>query len=835
MVMSTFGNKSIIIFCFLQVFLFKNAGAEEYAEFDTSFLRRSGLSSNSLDIQRFFWGASATPGIYPSALYVNDKYVTDINLHVETDEGSNTTYPCINNYVLNKIDFNKARLSEDFLDLVESKECIDISRFIVDASASFDSSEYRLNVVIPQIYMSRKVRDSVDPNTWEQGINGLIFDYNINAYNSNNDGNQYQSVYSAINTGFNYEGWYFRQNGNFSWSDTSGSQYTSLNAYVMRDIPNWRSRVILGQSYTKGSLFDSLPFTGIQLFSEDRMLPRSQRGYAPEIRGIASTTAKVVVRQNDQIIYETTVSPGEFLINDLYPTGFGGDLNVTVTEADGSEHYFSVPYTAMADLLRPEFSRYSMVVGQYRNSGFLSNPLFIEGTYQRGVTNWFTGYGGFQVNPNYYALQLGTAIGTDIGAFSFDITQAFSIMPQEYEEQSGQSFQFKYSKNISQTGSNLSLAAYRFSTEGYLDFKSAMSARDYILRGENYTDLNRSKNRFVLTATQDLPTNFGQLYISSLFETYWNTTDDNRQYQLGYNNQYKQLLWGINISRTESDLGMDQTNYTLNFTLPLGTSDSYISPNLRSSINFDSNGNQRQQVSITDTVGENNQWNYGLTASNSNQGNGTTGDINVGYRSSYSSLNMNYSVGENYQSQSVGLSGSMIAHAGGVTLSPYIGTTYGLIEAKGAEGASVSGYPGVKIDGNGYAIVPNMNPYEVNSVGIDPKGISDDIELVTTSQNVAPNANAIALLKYETKYGRAVLINTKYRNNPVPFGATVLDEAGHNVGLVGQNGQIYARVEKDAGTLWVLWGTKVDDKCHINYEINDNKSRLPKLNAICEG
>lgn len=830
--MSLYRNKVLYPLCFFQFFFIENALSNDYAEFDPAFLQMK--SNTTLDVQRFYWGANVNPGVYPSSLYINGKYKKDINLVIEGDDKSKNTYPCIDDYVLSNVDFDKQRVPAGFLSTLEKQECFDITKFIPDATVVFDSNESRLDIEIPQIYMMRKIRGSVDPTSWDKGINGFLFDYNLNAYNRSSNGESYQSVYSSLNTGFNFEGWYFRQNGNFNWSDNTGVQYTSLNAYVMKDIPSWRSRVVIGQSYTKGRLFDSLPFTGIQLFSEDRMLPSSQRGYAPEIRGIASTSARVIVRQNNQIIYETTVSPGEFLINDLYPTGFGGDLNVTVMEADGSEHYFSVPYTAMADLLRPEFSRYSLVAGQYRNTGFLSAPMFMEGTYQRGLTNSLTGYGGFQINPNYYAFQLGSAIGTSMGAFSFDVTQAFSIMPEGYESQSGQSFQFKYSKNISQTGSNLSLAAYRFSTEGYLDFKNAMNTRDYILRGENFDNINRSKNRFIVTATQDLPTNWGQFYISSLYETYWNVGDANRQYQLGYNNQYKSLLWGVNISRNETDRGIEQTTYTLNLSLSIGTESTFFSPILRSSVSYDSDGNQRQLLGITDTVGENNQWNYGVTASHANKGIGSTADLNLGYRSPYSTLNMNYSAGKNYQGQSVGLSGSMIAHSGGLTVSPYTGSTYGLVEAKGAEGASISGYPGVKVDGSGYAIVPNMNPYEMNSVGIDPKGTSDSIELVTTSQNVAPNANAIALLKYQTKYGKAILISSKYNNKPVPFGATVMDEFGNNVGLVGQNGQIYVRVEHDSGTLRVSWGDRSIDECEIIYQTNETNSRLLKLNAICE-
>jgi hypothetical protein len=39
------------------------------------------------------------------------------------------------------------------------------------------------------------------------------------------------------------------------------------------------------------------------------MLPYSQRGYAPVIRGVASSNAVVSVRQNGYLIYQQNVAP----------------------------------------------------------------------------------------------------------------------------------------------------------------------------------------------------------------------------------------------------------------------------------------------------------------------------------------------------------------------------------------------------------------------------------------------------------------------------------------------------------------------------------------------
>ncbi|NHX33298.1 fimbria/pilus outer membrane usher protein, partial [Escherichia coli] len=116
--------------------------------------------------------------------------------------------------------------------------------------------------------------------------------------------------------------------------------------------------------YTDGNLFDSIGLRGAKLTTDDNMYPDGMTTYAPEIRGIAQSNALVTIRQNGNIIYQTTVSPGPFSLNDVYPSGYGNDLNVTVKEADGSETNFSVPYSSLAQLLRPGFTRYQIAGGK---------------------------------------------------------------------------------------------------------------------------------------------------------------------------------------------------------------------------------------------------------------------------------------------------------------------------------------------------------------------------------------------------------------------------------------------------------------------------------------
>jgi outer membrane usher protein len=124
------------------------------------------------------------------------------------------------------------------------------------------------------------------------------------------------------------------------------------------------------------------------------MFPDGMRSYAPEIRGVAQSNALVTVRQGSNIIYQTTVPPGPFTLQDVYPSGYGNDLEVSVKEADGSVQVFSVPYASVAQLLRPGMTRYALSAGKVDDNSLRNKPMLYQATWQRGLNNMFTGYTG---------------------------------------------------------------------------------------------------------------------------------------------------------------------------------------------------------------------------------------------------------------------------------------------------------------------------------------------------------------------------------------------------------------------------------------------------------
>ncbi|AUO64335.1 pilus assembly protein PapC [Citrobacter freundii complex sp. CFNIH2] len=811
----------------------------EDIEFESTFVKLP--AGQKVDLSRFASGTNVLPGIYKVGVTLNKHLLTVAEIEFKATDSKKVT-PCIPVTVLNLIDFKKEQISFNQWDtLTADAQCIDMKKIVPEATLEFDNQAQQLNISVPQIMINNLPRGSVPSSMWDSGIPALMLSYNMNAYQSQSSGYESKTYYSSINSGLNIGSWYLRHNGSYNWAEGTGGRYTVLNTFLQHDLPQISGRMLAGQSYTSGQLFDTVPITGLQVASDERMLPQSQRGYAPEIRGVAKTNAKVTVKQGGATIYETTVSPGAFVINDLYPTGYGGNLDVTIEEADGSQQNFSMPYAAVSQLLRPGSQRYSISLGQLRNDSVSDDPSLIEATYQRGFTNMITGYGGVQANQDYQAIKLGMALGLPVGALAFDVTQSEARLPSPQQEKlSGQSYELSYSKLINETNSNITLAAYRFSSSGYMDYMTAMESIQAIHDGEDRNTIQRQKNRFTVTISQGLPEEWGQIYLSGSLEDYWDQDNLNRQYQFGYSNRYKQLNYSINVSRSQDAWGESQTSFYLNLSFPLWESHSsnYV-PQMSLSYSQDTRGGSNEQAMISGSAGATNQYSWNVSGSHDSN-TASSGSVGGSYRGGIAQLSGSYSKGADYHSTSLGMSGSLVAHSGGITASPYTGDTFTLVEAKGAEGATIPSYPGISVDRFGYALLPATNPYQMSDVIIDPKGTSHNVELDSTSQKIVPRYGAVVKVGFNADRGTPILITSTLNGQPLPFGADVFDEHDHSVGIVAQGGVIYARVADQKGTLRVKWGDDISASCSVSYmlaltESEDQPSEhtIQRFNKTC--
>lgn len=217
-----------------------------------------------------------------------------------------------------------------------------------------------------------------------------------------------------------------------------------------------------------------MAFTGVKLETDQRMWPQSRRGYAPEIRGTASTPSRVVVKQNGRTLYETSVPQGPFVLDDLPNTAWDGDLQVEITGADNKKSSYTVPYASVPLSLRPGVWRYGLVAGKTRDYS-AADGLFTDFTLERGMTNLLTANGALRIGDDYQALLMGGVLATSMGAFGVDVTGSRARIASQ--TMSGWRLQTNWSKTFTPTGTHVALAGYRYSTEGYRDYGDVLGER----------------------------------------------------------------------------------------------------------------------------------------------------------------------------------------------------------------------------------------------------------------------------------------------------------------------------------------------------------------------
>ena len=826
-----------------------DASAIEGVQFDDTVLMKS--PGEHINTARFEHGSPVAPGTYTVDLYVNGDWVAHTNVRFAAAPGSLSATACFDQALVGRIGLDSSALSEAGkaeMAKVLAGGCADLAQLVQGAKQTFDMSEFRLDLSIPQVALVRNPRGYVNPELWDRGVTAATLGYNASTYQTTNNGRSSNQGYISLNAGFNIDGWQFRNTSSYNWQSGQSDKFQNIATYVQRDLPSIRSVLTMGDTFTDGAVFNSIGIRGVQVATDDRMLPDSLRGYAPVIRGVAMSNAHVTVTQNGNTIYETNVAPGEFAINDLYATGYGGSLTVVVTEADGSKHSFVVPYASVVQLLRPGIWRVNLVAGQVRDAMVSQHNDIVQATVQHGINNVVTGYFGVVAAQNYAAELVGAAFNTPIGAVSMDLTQANAQIPGE-RYVNGQSFRLSYSKELPDTNSSIAVAAYQFSSRGFWSLNDALIARqdsgykttaDFLASGQGEyvpTLLDRQRNQMQLTFNQALGASGGSIYLVGSAVNYWNRSGVTGQAQLGYNNTLH--LGGVNLTyslsasrQREAETGQMTNQVFASISMPLGRSVHAPMLSLNAS-HMDGSGTM-EQAALTGTAGVDNQFTYGVNAAN-NPGY-SSGGVNGQYRSPYATLSASASSGTGYSQESAGLSGAIIAHPGGITLTNALGDTIGIVEAKDAAGARIENWPGVRIDGRGYAVIPYLTPYRINNVALDPKGIPLDVEMDTTGQQIAPYAGSVVMMKFGTVSGRAAIFSLRRLDGTeLPFGADVLDEKGTTVSAVGQGGRVYLRGLPEAGTYTVSWGSEPTDRCTLQFRLPaKNKSGLySTLDSTC--
>lgn len=794
--------------------------------FQSGFMRQAPgqpAEAGALALRHLATQARLPPGRYRVNLTLNFDTLPEQELDfVEAPHGDGLQ-PCLTAELLRSLNLREQALEAP---LPDTSQCLDLAQYLPQATAEFNAAQLHLALSIPQIALRQDSSGSIPEERWSNGINAAFINYQASAQHSNQrDGRSSNSQDLYLNSGINLGAWRLRSKQALRQTPDGERQWTRSDTYAQRDLPGLQANLTLGETFTNSEMFRSVRFTGAQLASDSGMLPDTLQQYAPVIRGVAQSRAKVEVLHNGYPIYATYVAPGPYAIDDLSVGSSHGELEVVITEADGQVRRFTQPYSTMGSLLREGIWRYSATVGQYESAQQLDNPVFWQATLARGGAWDTTLYGGLLSSEYYNASVLGLArdVG-NLGALSFDVTRATSELGHEQGKVQGHSLALRYGKSF-QTRTSLRFAGYRYSTQGYRDFDEAVQQRS-----SNIDYLGNRRSRLEASVYQNVGDR-SSLSLTFSQDTYWQTNYQRRQYQLQYNTQLGKV--GVNLFATQA---LDTSNHAsrsfgLSLNLPLDF-------RRQQQASFDlrhENGHYSERASLNGGLLDS-RLSYNTALTNDNQGRKSAA-LSMAYQGSQASIGMGYTEASDYRSLSLNASGAVLLHDEGVAFGSHLGETMALVHVPGVPGVGVQNTPAARTNAEGYALIPYLRPYRLNNLVLQTDDLSPEVVIGNASQQVVPRRGAVMKASFNAEHvSRLVLTLLQANGAPVPFGAQVVDADGVTLGVVGQAGQALVSARR-AGhqQIQVIWGGAGDDVCQLSIDPQaleqDGGYRLKTLNC----
>lgn len=793
-------------------------------------------SNKETDLMLFNQGRQL-PGIYPTDIYLNNTLIDSrpVSYILRPDKyGRQGLVPHLSRPMLSG--YGVRMKSFKVTEKEKRSGFFDLSQ-IPGAQADFHFNEQSLHLSIPQVYLKPGFKGIAPRTLWDDGIPAFIMNYRAGTSRSvtrGPSGRKSQYSWLQLTPGVNIGAWRLRNVTN--WQQTRGTpgRWQAMTTYLERGINGINSRLTLGERYTASEIFDSVPFRGVMLASDDRMVPSSQYMFAPVIRGVARTQARVEVKQNGYTIYNQVVAPGPFALTDFNPTGAGGDFQVTVWEADGVPQVFTVPFQTPAVAIKEGYLRYSLMAGQYRSSDRrVTRAPVMEATAMYGLPFGFTLYGGIQAARHYQSSSLGTGLSIgNWGALSSDVTLSRAQHPG-HDPVNGYAWRMRYSKAFVGTNTSLSLVNLQFSQPDYLTLAESLESWriDGMAPGIRR---KRRKSRTGLSISQGLG-KWGYLNAGAYQDTYWNRGLRESSLNAGYSVPFRDMTLSLNWSASQRARHHPREQMiSLWLSVPLKK---WMGGNTRASYRYIHSASRQGSHSVGlngDAFDQRFSWNIDQRYTAGHAVSRSNGDVSLGWTGTYGHIAGDYSYGRHYQQRTVAIDGGLIAHRHGMTFTQALGETNALIEARGASGVKVSGFPGIATDYHGYTVQPWLNPYHENSLSLDPTTLPSEAEITITDSKVVPTAGAIIPVKFKTRVGaKAIITLLQPDSTKVPFGSVVrISSDSGNEGIVDNDGKVYMSGLPPEGNLTVTSKTH-PLKCPYHLIKNDEAHGLNFFTAKC--
>jgi outer membrane usher protein len=555
-----------------------------------------------------------------------------------------------------------------------------------------------------------------------------------------------------------------------------------LETTFTHDFPESNRTLRIGDATTRAGMWGrNVYFGGVQYGTNFALTPGFISQPLPSLKGLSAAPSTVELYVNDVLRQVSSVPTGPFAIDNFPIVSGSGEARLVVKDLLGRETVLVQSFFASSLLLAKGLDDWSVEAGKVREDLGVSRDsygdAFVSGTWRRGITDRVTLEGRGEITPQLRTLGLGVVSAMPL--------QLLGTMALVASDQSGLG-----------TGGSWLLGLERNGLGSALSIQAQGATSRFRLLGQ---DQDLAPNKLQLAGSWTLYSEkLGSLGLG--FADIRRFTDP-RVTTVSANYSINILQRGsINISASHAVNGGTGSSVGVTFTMPLENSRTVTASNTSHGGVNDFYAAASRTPSADAPLG----WRV-LAGRQEQEARGEGGAYYMGSRGN---LSGELSTSRDQTAVRLGATGGFVAADGHVFATRRVDQAFAIAE--------VAGYPDIgmglgsnvltRTNADGIALIPNLFPYQNNSVRIDPKDLPVSAEIESIEILTVPGWRSGVKVKFPVRSGRGALLRVTFDDGePAPAGATVEVEGDKAQFYVARRGEAFVTGLQTTNRVLLNW------------------------------
>ena len=527
-----------------------------------------------------------------------------------------------------------------------------------------------------------------------------------------------------------------------------------LETTFSRDLSNANLTLRVGDSTTRGGSWGrSLYFGGLQIGSNFGLRPGFISQPLPALAGMSSSPSTVELYINDALRQTSQVPTGPFAINNFPLLTGSGQARVVVRDVLGRETVLVEDFFSHQDLLEQGLSDWSAETGAVRRNLGVNNadygPLFASGLLRHGLSKTLT----IETKGELSRSTQGVGLGL-VQALPWNLLgQAALAVSADQSSGRGQQWLLGLARSSLHHGFSLRAEG---ASRGY--HQVGQEARSLAYQRQLSGGYTYSSERLgALGVAYARVSSYDQGQLSTYSANY--TMRMGERSSLTFNAVHVKSAAGSNSGGS---------SFGVSLLIPLDRQ-------LALSSNLSNRGGQTDgYVSASQGLSRETGLGWRTLAGQQSGQNYAEGGLYYQGLQGMATADINSSAAQ--QTVRLGAQGGLVAIDGQVFASRRIQDSFALVEVPGYADVGV-GFQGsvlARTNKDGKALVPRLQPYQANSIRLDPSELPISAELDSIEQVVVPGSRRGVIVRFPVRSGRGALIKIIFEDGePAPAGAEI--------------------------------------------------------------